>query len=288
MEAIKKMSYSSSKVLKNCEQEFAHYKIYNTPPDSDYEESDALGFGKAFHQTLEVSLHNNFVKEVCMEAMVEHKVHEADLGLLLAMGKRYVKLHKLSKLKAVKCELKLETPEYIGFIDVILVADNGEWWLGDLKTTSRFDQNLLARLPKDDQMNVYSHFAEWIAPQFGLDVEKFRGCRYRAVTKPKIVQKGKETPEEYAERVAEKVEVYDIEIPIEMMNPKAAWNSILESHARSLELQQGEAPKRNYNGCISYFKPCRYFSQCHGSLFSESAGKVKVHTIESFEGAESL
>jgi hypothetical protein len=289
MKEVKKTSYSSMKTLQNCEQEFWHYRLAKTPPDSDYEDSDALGFGSAFHQVLEKSMHNAFHKEHLIEAMEEHKVHEADMGPLMAMGRRYLQLHKLSNLKVIKCEQQIETPEFVGYIDMIMVGEDGSWWIGDLKTTSRFDEkNLIPRLPKDMQLNLYAHFKDWIARAYDLDPAKFAGCRYRAVTKPKIVQKGKESVEDYAIRVAEKVDVYDIEVPYSMMDPNSAWELLIEAHKRSLELQAGEVPRKNYNGCISYFKPCKYFSQCHGSLFSESHGKVKVHTIESFEGADAL
>lgn len=290
MKAPRKMSYSTSKVLQNCEVEYMHSKVWNTPPDSDHEETDAFGFGKAFHEVLEKSKHNAFHKEHLIEAMETHQVNSADMGPLMAMGKRYLQLHKLSGLKVVKCEQEISTPEYVGYIDMIMVDKDGGWWIGDLKTTSRFDEkNLLPRMAFDDQLNLYTYFYKWLAPHFDLDPAKFKGCRYRATTKPKIVQKGKETPEEYAERVAEKIEVYDIEVPLSVMNPQAAWDHIVKSYERSVILQGGEdAPRRNLNGCISYFKPCKFFSQCHGGLFSENGNKVKVHTIETFEGADAL
>lgn len=288
MKAPRKMSYSTSKLLQNCEVEYMHSKIWETKPDEDFEETDAFGFGKAFHEVLEKSKHNAFHKEHLLDAMETHKVNIADLGPLMAMGKRYLQLHKLSGLKVVHCEQEISTPEYIGFIDMILVDENGGWWIGDLKTTSRFDEkNLLPRMAFDDQLNLYTYFFKWLAPLYDLDPMKFKGCRYRATTKPKIVQKGKETPEEYADRVADKVEVYDIEVPLSVMDPQSAWDSIVKSYERSVILQGGEdAPKRNLNGCINYFRPCKFFSKCHGELFSKNGDKVHVHTITSYTESE--
>lgn len=286
---IKKTSYSSMKTLQNCEQEFWHYRLAKTAPDADYEDSDALGFGSAFHEVLEQTKHNSFPKELLVEAMDKHKVDITDMGPLMAMGKRYVTLHKLSDLEVVKCEQQIETPEFVGYLDMIMVDKNKFWWIGDLKTTSRFDsKNLLPRLPKDMQLNLYAYFKDWLATFLDLDPKKFLGCRYRAVTKPKLVQKGKETLDQYVERLLDKVDVYDVEVPYTMMDPKAAWELLIEAHQRSLQLQAGEVPRKNYNGCISYFKPCKYFSNCHGSLFTESEGKVRVHTIETFEDSEAL
>lgn len=291
IKAPRRMSYSTSKVLANCEMEYMHSKVLETKPDEDFEETDAFGFGKAFHEVLEKSKHNAFHKEHLIEAMETHGVNIADMGPLMAMGKRYIQLHKLSGLKVVKVELEISSPEYVGYIDMIMVDSEGGWWIGDLKTTSRFDEkNLLPRMALDDQLNLYTYFKDWVGRALDLEPENFKGCRYRATTKPKIVQKGGETAEQYAERVAPKVEVYDIEVPFSVMDPQSAWDRIIKAYKRSVELQGGEdIPTKNLNGCISYFKPCKFFSQCHGEIFSENSSKVKMHTIDSYlESEDSL
>lgn len=282
------LSYSSMKTLQNCESEYWHYKIAKTPHDSDYEDSNALGLGKAFHEVLEKTMHKRFSEEFLVEAMQEHNVGPEDMPLLTGMLKKYVQLHKLSGLTVVKCELAINHHIYVGFIDMIMTDEQGGWWLGDLKTTSRFDEALLPRLPKDMQMNLYAYFAESIGPMLQLDPAKFKGCRYRAVTKPKLKQTKHESVEAYTLRLEKSCQVYDIEIPVRLMNPKAAWDMLVDSQERVEQLHDGEVPKKNYNNCISYFKPCKYFSQCHGHIFSEGNNKVKVHTIESFEESDVL
>jgi hypothetical protein len=282
------LSYSSHKVMDTCETLYWHEKIAKTKPDKDYEENEAFGIGKAFHQVLEKTLHKKYVKELLMEAMEEHGVEITDYPVLEAMLKKYVTLHKLSELTVVHCELKIDHPKYVGYIDMIMVAPDGTWWIGDLKTTGKYDVSLLPRLPKDMQLNLYSYFRDFVATQFNLDASKFKGCRYRAVTKPKLVQKAHEATETYIKRLEGNVQVYDIEIPFAGMDPDHAWSVLLEGQARAVQLWNGEAPKRNYSNCIQYHKPCKFFSQCHGHLHSEGDTSVRVHTIESYEDGDLL
>lgn len=283
------LSYSSMKTLQSCEQLYFYEKVSKVEPDADYEDSDALGLGKAFHQAMEKTLHKKYVKELLMEAMEEFEVEITDYPILEAMLKKYVTLHKLSGLEVIHCELRLNvTGIFVGFIDMIMTAPDGTWWLGDLKTTGRFDESLLPRLPKDMQMNLYSRFVETIASQFSLDMSKFKGCRYRAITKPKLVQKAKESTEDYIKRLEENVQVYDIEIPFAGMDIDSCWSLFMEAHERASQLFAGEAPKKNYNSCIQYFKPCKHFSKCHGFLFSKGSGAVRVHTIETLTDGDLL
>lgn len=268
--------------LNKCQQKYHHYKVAGTPKDADYEESEALGLGKAFHQVLEKTLHTDYNEALIMEAMADHEVDEEDHMLLTVMLKKYCEYHNKSGLRVIKCELGLSTPLYTGFIDAIAQGETG-WWIIDLKTASRFDETLLPRLPLDMQLNLYAYFAEEIqhalkdAP-YNLK-GPFLGCRYRQVTKSKAgtmsgLEKG--------------ITVRDIEIPVHLMNPQLAWETFLESHQVAIELHNGVAPRKNYSACFDFFRPCEYFSQCHGDLFSKSKDKVKVHTLESINGADLL
>lgn len=285
---VPELSYSSMKVLYNCEQQYFHEKVAKTPVDSDYEDSDAFGVGKAFHKVMEDTLHNKYDKDLLLKAMEDEKVDAEDYPMLAGMLKKYVRVHKLSGLKVIKCELQVTiSKRFNGFIDMIMVNESsGEWWLGDLKTTKMLDKTLIPRLPKDPQLNLYSYFYKDIASAYDLDPDLFQGCRYRAVTKPTIKMKSKETVDQYIDRLEEHCEAYDIEVPFSMMDIKGVWSMHGEAHDRASQLFAGEAPKRNYNGCISYFKPCKFFSQCHGFEFSKGNDKVKVHTLTSFTEAE--
>lgn len=280
MNKLVKLSYSSMKTLQSCQQRYSHYKITNTPHDADYEESDALGLGKAVHQVLETTLHMDYSQDLIMKAMLDHNVDAEDSALIEVMLRKYTQYHKKSGLRVVKCELGIETDRYIGFIDALAVDETGGFWIIDLKTAGRHDPNTLPQLPKDMQLNLYAHFAETL-PDFVKELKglEFRGCRYRQIIKSKA---------KTASGLEKGVQIYDIEIPVSMMDPEGAWSLFNEVHDLAIELNQGLAPKKNYGACFNFFSPCPYFSKCHGHLFSEGANKVKIHTLESVEDAELL
>lgn len=266
-----KLSYSSMNTLQSCEQKYHHYKVTNTEKDADYVESDALGLGKAFHQVLERTLHLDYNDSLIIESMSDHGVDSSDKDLLTVMLKKYIEFRKASGIKVVKCELALATSEYTGFIDYIAIQGN-KWYIGDLKTAARHDENILSRLPLDPQLNLYTHFAEemYIAvPQ--LVGKEFAGCLYSQITKSKAgTMRGLEAG----------VKVYETFIPVEVMNPDAIWSLFNESHNRAMELHNGEAPRKNFSSCFNYYSPCQYFSKCHGKTFTENKTKVVVTTID--------
>lgn len=267
-----RLSYSSMTTLQSCEQKYAHYKVLNSPKDSDYVESDALGLGKAFHQVLERTLHNDYNDILIIEAMTDHNVDASDKDLLTIMIKKYVEFRKATGIKVIKCELALATSEYNGFIDYIAVKGD-EWYIGDLKTAGRHDETILSRLPLDPQLNLYAHFASELdiaVPE--LVGKRFAGCLYSQTTKSKAgTIKGLEAG----------VKVFEMFVPIESMNPDMIWSLFNEVHDRALQIHAGEAPRKNLSSCMAYFSPCQYFSQCHGKNFSENKHKITVSTINS-------
>lgn len=274
-----RLSYSSMKTLQSCEQKYTHYKILKTSNDSDYEESDALGLGKAFHAVLERTLHQDFNDVLIIEAMAEFKVDASDKSLLTVMLKKYVDFRKASGIKVIKCELPLGTSMYTGFIDYIAVQGD-KWYIGDLKTAGRHDENILPQLPLDLQLNLYAAFAEdlYIAVP-SLVGKSFAGCLYSQIIKSKA--------QTYA-GLEKGVKVIETIVPVESMNPELIWSLFNEVHDRAIELHKGEAPRKNLSACFNYFSPCQYFSQCHGKTFTNNKTKVKVTTIETFNELENL
>ena len=268
-----KLSYSSMKTLQSCEQKYAHYKINNTPNDPDFEESDALGLGKAFHAVLERTLHQDYNESLIIEAMAEHKVEVTDKELLTVMLKKYVEFRKASGIKVLKCELPIATSTYVGFIDYIAIQGN-KWFIGDLKTAGRHDENILSQLPLDPQLNLYAHFAEdlYIAVP-SLVGKQFAGCLYTQTIKSKA---------QTSAGLDKGVKVIETVVPVESMNPELIWSLFNEVHDRARELHKGEAPRKNLSSCFNFFSPCQYFSHCHGKTFTDNKTKVKVTTLETF------
>jgi hypothetical protein len=265
--------------LGSCETKYYHRKVANTPKDSDYEESDALGLGKAFHAVLEKNLHKTFTEQEIISSIVEFNVAPSDKDLLTTMLNKYVAFRIMSGIRVVKCELQITTSIYNGFIDYIAIQGN-KWYIGDLKTAARHDESILSRLPLDPQLNLYAHFADEIdiaVPEVvGLE---FAGCLYSQITKSKAgTQKGLDAG----------VKVYETFIPVEAMAPEVIWDLFQSAQTRAEEIHAGEVPKKNFSSCFNFFSPCQYFSQCYGSTFTDNRNKVKVTTLETLKDEELL
>jgi hypothetical protein len=280
-----KLSVSSFKLLQACEKKYWHHKVAGTKHDSDYEEGDFLGFGKAFHEVLEKTNHTDWNEKLLMEAMINHSVNGEERMLLEVMLKKYVQYHKASGIKVVKCELGIETNMTVLYIDAIGISFDATgkpvgWWIIDLKTASTHSESILAQLPNDSQMNHYSSFADDV--EIAVEEIKglpFLGCRYRQVIKSKAgtmhgLEKG--------------VRVLDIEIPVEVLSTEEFKKLFSTVHDRAVQLHQGEAPVNNFQNCMSYFKPCQFFSQCHGSIFTKAKNKVRVHTLDTIQNGDLL
>lgn len=274
-----RLSYSSATLLKNCETRYCHHKAWGTPKDSDYEDKqENFNIGKAFHWIMETSEHTeDNLAELLDQSCKAFEVEEYK-ALIHALSLRYLQTHIKSGLSVIKCEQSLSNADMLGFIDVILGEEDGGYWFGDMKTSAWVNELLFARLKNDPQLNTYSFFHREVASALGLDPNKFRGCRYRVVTKAKLKQKASESYVDYVKRLAKNVKSYDIIIPIEKMNIEATYDEHLRLHARSLELRAGEVPTKNLSYCDSYFSPCPYWSHCHGEEYSKCKSELEMIT----------
>ena len=116
-----------------------------------------------------------------------------------------------------------------------------------------------------------------------LDIKDFAGCRYRVTTKPRNKVKPDDTYSTYNTRAT--LESFDVEIPLLSMAP----GEILTQHEK---LQQAASnmhdspdllPMCNRQSCFNYFRPCEYWSQCHGKLFTDQVAKVTVYNQDSMQ-----
>lgn len=270
------LSYSSASQVLSCEQKYWHRKIAKTPIDPDAEEStDAFDTGKAFHQYLEDTEHKMIpkflekIREVCEQHNVKN--HLMVGGMVLA----YLKLHEASELKVLHCELQISDEKTLGFIDAIMLDElQKELWIVDLKTASKLDEKVVSKLPTDYQLNLYASYAHDIMSAMGWVGYKFAGCRYRVTEKSKLVHKDKEMAEEYMNRVARSVQSVDFIVPVSVLNPAMIRQIHSETWELTERLRQGEVPKKNFSNCMSYFRPCEYYSKCHGRTYTQSSKVV--------------
>lgn len=282
-----RLSYSSAGLLKNCSMKYFHHKVNNTKRDFDAEANyDAFNVGKCFHYVLEENGHSeDRLEELLAKGCKAFNVESSE-SMIHAMLLRYLQIHQRSELEVVKCELALENEEFLGFIDVILTDEAGYWWIADLKTAKFFKPEEAVRLPEDVQLNLYCSFYKDIAKVLGLDPKKWMGARYRVTTKSVLKLKANESYIEHVLRTAKNVKSYDIVVPKKLMQPKETYQEHLRLHQKSLQLRNHEIlPERNRSHCMSFFKPCEFWSQCHGGhCFTESEGRVSITSTESIRG----
>jgi len=276
------MSYSSLKLIQNCQQKYVHHKILETPSDSDYTPSDALDVGTIFHRIMEISHHGTkgTLEAAFNKAVEETPCPEGWWQKLHAMIRAYALTHKFSGLMVTALELEIQDGEYIGYVDAIMSEPSGNWWIVDLKTTSRFEDHLLTSLPYDLQMAAYSSRYLKIAQMLTLDPNKFKGCRYRTVTKPGPYKMGKNEDEQsFIDRMMNNITCTDIEIPKATL--ALMWDEYVqmenEAISKALAFAKGSkenpqsVPLKNRNACIEWGKPCQFWSKCHhGVEFSNS------------------
>ena len=216
--------------------------------DSDApRETLALDIGKCLHQCLEDTNHElkGYTAEKIRENMERYDVPPSKYDLLEMMLRNYRDLHEASDLKCVVAEERLQNDEFIGFIDAIMEDKEGRKWIVDVKTAARKNQFLPSKLPRDKQLNLYLYELSK-----AYDVA---GCRYRVVYKSKSGG-----AEEYT-------------IPREVMDPEGMWEQF--RHLRARQEQLWAVPrlaKKNFNNCDSYFRPCEYWSRCHGANYTDS------------------
>lgn len=276
-----RLSYSSANLLRGCERRYFFYKVDGVDKDKDYSDNtEAFAIGKSFHHVLEMSLHKKpeKISALLQECIDNFDLEEDKVPLVHAMVLKYLRLHKTTNLETVACEYQIKDDIVNGFVDVIFKdKDSDDWYISDLKTSSRLSSTLLSRLPLDRQLNLYTYFSDQIAKEFNLDPNKFKGCRYRLTTKSSARMRASENYNDYVLRMADLIKTYDIIVPIDKMDPVAVYEEHKELFNRSMQLRNHmDIPKANYGYCDSYFKPCPYWSRCHGDCFSEMSDKLEV------------
>lgn len=274
-----RLSYSSAKLLENCTAKYWHHKVAGTKKDADYEEGNAFAIGKAFHRILEVTKHGRpptfkEVKKACEEFKCEDWIPN-----IHAMVMKHLKMHKKAKLTCIATEFEIsEGDVFMGYVDGIFQNEKtGHWWIGDEKTASNLSETTFARLGSDMQLNLYSAFAPAFAKRFGLDMKKFKGAVYRVTTKPRSTIKPGEDYGLYVKRIIPGIKSVCIFVPKEKMDPKAAFEHHKENWVFSMQLRKGEVlPRKNLSYCDSFFRPCEFWSQCHGETFTNMKTSLKM------------
>lgn len=286
------LSYSSCNMLKACEQKYYHYKVEKTPRDADQEDdTTALRFGKALHSVLEDTWHDieKFTVDILNKRCEENEIDVSNKFRVYSAVMEYYRLHDASGLRVHTMEYAIKTDTFIGYVDIILFDDAGNWWIADVKTSSSVQPGLFSRLHRDTQLNLYSFYKDDIGKDLKLDPDKFQGCKYRVVQKTKASPRPNEELYQFEKRV--KGKSYEASISYEDMDTNLFVAMHTRYQIKAQRMFDGKvSPTRNYGACFDWFRPCEYFSKCHGCTYTEAlAGKfVTASTPDELENAQSI
>lgn len=202
-----------------------------------------------------------------------------------------------------------EEHQFYGTIDGIGVDDaTGKWWLGEIKTTERFDPIRWQTLEINFQIALYTEMAklEFAHEQF-LSAADFTGVSYRTVefssrkplkgskqanprasrTRPprpgeakdayKTRLKTDETAEEFRERIKNDAKVFHKMVS----TSDEARLSALQSFGAVKEAIDRLGTKssnyvKNPGNCFSFGRPCEFFAACWGISVEEQKPELDV------------
>jgi len=266
------LSYSSLSTYLACPRKYYHSKVAKTEKDPGIEDRTAFDVGSTFHLVLEDSKHNLTGLKYSTIVAACHKVvpvlgkefAEEYAPMITAMLQSYRTMHEKSGMTVIACELELETPTFYGFVDVILMDDDGLWWIADMKTAASYSKMLPATLPRNLQLNLYAAHVKLVAEKLNLSVKDFAGVRYRLTTKSKLKRKNGEEMIPFIKRVGFGISSYDFAISREELDVRSA----LDIHSHGFEGTKSKDVKSytcNFNNCVQYYRFCEYFSRCHGA-----------------------
>lgn len=274
------LSPSSLQLFQQCQRKYFLKKIEKVPIDSDAEDdTEAFRVGKAFHLCLEVTRHelSNFKFSECRDICVNEFGLSEDYHapMVFAMLAQYKKVHEKSGLSVLGCEIPIDTLLFKGIVDVVLGEGEG-WWIGDMKTAASFSERLLPTIPRHQQLNLYADHADDVAEALGLDPRRFLGVRYRLTTKSRLVRRKDEDTATYFLRLSNVVKSLDLFVRLKDMAPEEASLTHLRAKMYVDKFREERSYVKNESSCMSYNRPCEFWSRCHAKIFSECASTLGI------------
>jgi hypothetical protein len=247
--------------------------VAKVPIDTDAsDDTEAFSVGKAFHLCLEMTMHelDGFTLADCRKFVMHEGfgLDESHVLMIFAMLAKYKDIHEQAGLKAIAVETPIDTPDFYGIVDAILQDEKGGWWVSDSKTAASYSPSLDATLPFHPQLNLYANYHFVLAETLDLVAEQFKGCRYRLVTKSKLVQKTTESTQSFLARLSGSVRGFDFVLPKDRLDHMATVTSHMQAKRHIDTFKNEEAYPPSYGNCMSYFRPCEFWSRCHGCNIS--------------------
>lgn len=285
--------YTNSKfdTLDRCEREYAHRYILKTPKDPDYIDPNYFKFGRAFHQILEDTNHDQskFTPGILEKYSTLNELDPIfDKAKLLKCLESYYKFHKTSGITPVKLELTFSNGIFGGIIDTLAITEDKKWWILDHKTAAVLDPFLPYLIKNNPQLSFYASFSEEIKAkvneQLGIKLNEFGGFIYRETKKPSERKTKKDVDFESFYGRLEPVETREnkiiaSEIDVDKISSLLYRKKNKCEDVINIVTEKGvDHVSSNIRNCIHpVFKSvCKYFNTCHGIAYSEIKELAKI------------
>lgn len=151
-------SYSRVEVYDQCPYRYRLRYIDGLKEMDKYDPQDPLIVGTAFHRCIEESVPDAIAWYYAQYPIITD-LHVEEAMKLEVIGE---KARAMLDLGRCEFEVKVQTPDYLGFIDCLRPMPDGSWCIVDFKYSSSPD-----RYRDSKQIGVYAHYARLM----GYDVQ---------------------------------------------------------------------------------------------------------------------
>lgn len=240
-----KYSYSRVDLFNNCPYHFKLRYLDKLTELPNYEASNPLLVGNALHEAIEHDLDtaiNNYFNS--FPVLTDDIILEA-MKLEVVVPKVQEFLEQFIGFELIH-EYKIDKPDYVGYVDLILVAPTKECVVIDFKYSNNIKNYL-----DSGQLHIYKYYLE----QDGFNVKKLG---YLFVPKVNLKREENEDLFNYRKRVLDELEERDVQfVPVEYDEMEVIY--FLNAKKRiEKAIKNNEFPKNvtgNCFACIPRFAP---------------------------------
>lgn len=184
-------SYSRVECHKFCPYQYALKYLIHAEADRDLVAADPLLIGQAMHKALETDIDTAIAEYLNNYFIATDEVQEEIIKLEF-LAKRAASLIDEDGFH----EVKLETKEFLGFVDYISWTDHNTWRIWDFKYAS---PKYFDKYRTSAQMHVYAHYLKEI---YDLEITELR---YLLIPKVSIKRKAGESTALFRRRVEQEL-----------------------------------------------------------------------------------
>lgn len=228
-------SYSRVSLFENCPYHFKLRYIDQLTEIPKLDADNPLIIGSALHKGIETNVEtalNEYFNS--FPVLTNDIIHEAmKLEILIPKVKEF--LEQFVGFEAIH-EYKIDKPDYLGFVDLLLVSPNKESMLLDFKYSNNIKNYL-----DSGQLHIYKHYLE----QDGFNIKRMG---YLFIPKTNIKQKENEDLFHFRKRLVDEVEKSKVSfVPIEYDEMEIIY---FRNNIKKIE-SSTEWPKNTSGNCFS-------------------------------------